>query len=309
LATILVIDDSKHQRREVRNALKAAGGFDRIVEAEDGIKGLSVLLSHEVDLVLCDLEMPGLDGEKLLQAAVSKRGSQSVPFLFVTGSTDIARRVRLLERGAQDVIRKPFHPAELVARLKLHLQIRQLTADLSARNLLLEELSTTDELTRLRNRRYVCDALEREVHGARRHGTTLSILMIDLDHFKEINDEYGHVAGDAVLRETGLRIRSPLRGCDIAARYGGEEFLILLSLSDQNGALTAAERWRAGIGQRSFTLPDGKRINVTASIGVATFSPRFASAGEFIAAADTALYRAKEEGRDCVRVIDVEAHG
>jgi diguanylate cyclase (GGDEF)-like protein len=301
LATILMIDDSKQQRAQFRAALDAAGCFDRILEAEDGLSGLRLLLTHPVDIVLCDLEMPGLDGEKLLHASASREEGRNVPFLFITGSENVDRRVRLMERGAHDVIRKPFHPGDLIARLRLHLRIRKLEDDLSARNAELERLSTTDELTRVRNRRFADEVLDREVHRARRHGSPLSVLMIDLDHFKSINDGFGHAAGDAVLRETGRRIRNLLRRSDVAARYGGEEFLIVLAPSNANGAQIAAERWRSSISDEPFTLPHDVHVSVTASIGVATFRPEFSSPRDLVAAADEALYWAKRDGRNCVR--------
>lgn len=302
MATILIIDDSTKQRDLFRAALGRDGEFDRILEAKDGLSGLRLLLTQRVDIVLCDLEMPGLDGEKLLHASQDAQRGHPVPFLFVTGSENTERLVRLFERGAVDVIRKPFHPAELDARLRLHLRIRHLERDLSARNAQLERLSTTDELTQLRNRRFVDEVLEREVHRARRHRSALSILMLDLDHFKSINDSYGHPAGDAVLKETGRRIRDLLRRSDVAARYGGEEFIIVLALSDARAAWLAAERWRSAIGDEPFALPDGSHIEVTTSIGVATYHAGLASRRSFIAAADEALYDAKQAGRNCVSV-------
>ena len=300
LAIVLVIDDSKIHREALRVALEAAGEFDTIIEAEDGTIGLTVLLTTELDAVVCDVELPGFDGEKLLLARRIKQVNHDIPFIFATGSRDINRRVRLLEAGAQDVILKPYNPRELIARLRGHLLFRQLRRDLFDRNLMLEQLSTTDPLTHLRNRRYIDEVLTREISRAQRHKTPVSIMMIDLDHFKGVNDEFGHAAGDEVLRETARRIGSILRSSDIAARYGGEEFLIVLMNESQHGASIAAERWRSTIASEPYEIPGGKRVEVTASLGVATYSPAFASEAEFVASADAALYRAKENGRNRV---------
>jgi diguanylate cyclase (GGDEF)-like protein len=300
MTTIIIIDDSKSHRAALRSALEEAGEFDSILEAEDGVKGLMLLLTTDADAVVCDLEMPGFDGEKLLLAIRTKASSRDIPFIFATGSTDIERRVRLLEGGAQDVILKPFHPRELIARLRAHLLFRELQRDLSERNTALQEISTTDPLTKLKNRRYADEALELEFVRANRHKASFSILMIDLDFFKRINDEYGHPAGDAVLVEAAARILRVLRSSDVAARIGGEEFLIILANVGAEGAAIAAERWRSAISNNPFTLPNGDQIEITASLGAATFSPEYSSVAEFVESVDAALYRAKENGRNRV---------
>lgn len=307
MPTILVIDDSELHRAEIRTAVADAGDFDRVLEAGDGIQGLKQLLNESVDLVLCDLELPGLDGEKLLRVKDANSGGVPVPFLFVTGSGDRERRTRLIVDGASDVVQKPFFAPDLVARLRLHLKIRQLQQELMIKNRRLEYLSTTDEVTGLRTRRFVNDTLRVEFQRARRYGQSLSVLMADLDHFKRVNDKFGHPAGDAVLRATAERLQEQLRATDLGGRYGGEEFVVVLPHNDLSSATQAAERWRAMIADKPFLVTGGREIQVTMSVGVATFERSMGSPDELVSAADTALYIAKENGRNRVECFEPDA--
>ena len=303
MSTILIIDDSAAYRAEIRKVLEDAGDFASILEASDGLVGLKILLKEQIDVVLSDLEMPVLDGEKLLEVNNAEGHGVPIPFLFLTASQDRDRITRVLEGGASDVVKKPFHAPELVARLRLHLKIKQLQEELIVKNRRLELLSSTDEVTGLKTRRYVNDMLEIEFKRAKRYGQSLSILMADLDHFKDVNDAYGHQAGDVVLRGTADRLIGLLRGTDVAGRYGGEEFIIILAHNELGGAQVAAERWRDAIGSAPFKLPDGSEVPVTVSIGVATYDESMLSPEQLISAADTALYIAKGNGRNRVEIL------
>lgn len=298
MATILVIDDSEKQRAEIRAAVADCGLFDRILEAADGIRGLKLLVSEPIDAVLCDLEMPGLDGEKLLRVKRESPGHANLPFLFLTASTDHARRARLLEDGACDAIQKPFHKADLVARLQLHMKVKRLQDELMVKNATLAKLSTVDALTGLRTRRYVTELLSIEFLRARRYKTPLSVLMADIDHFKRVNDAHGHPTGDAVLRGVSESLTRALRATDTGGRYGGEEILVVLPQNDLEGSMIFAERWRSIVEESLFTSPEGAKIQVTISIGVAQFLDQYETADDLIAAADRALYVAKDGGRN-----------
>jgi diguanylate cyclase (GGDEF)-like protein len=299
LATALVIDDSAAARAEITSLLERSGLFQRVLEASDGLAGLRLILQEALDAVICDLEMPGLDGEKLLRAQRGRRGAEDVPFFFVTAERDPDRMARLLRAGAADTLTKPFHPAELIARVETHVRLRRLRTELREKNAILERLSTTDPLTGLRNRRYFGDALSLEVLRASRYGTALSVLMADLDHFKRVNDEHGHAAGDAVLVAAGATLLRLLRTTDVAARYGGEEIVVLLPQTDLDGAVALAERLRAAMAAGEWELEGGATIRVTVSVGVAQLGA--GSDGEqLLAAADAALYAAKRAGRNCV---------
>jgi two-component system cell cycle response regulator len=302
MATLLVIEDSPSQRAKIRQALDPVGLFDRILESGNGIEGLKLLLAERVDVVLCDVEMPGLDGEKLLWIKESRADVRDVPLLFLSATTDLDRQVRLIEAGACDSIVKPFHPSELVARLRLHLKIKLLQSELREKNEQLSRLSTTDPLTGLRNRRYVDEILNIEVLRARRYQSPLTLLMADLDHFKSVNDEHGHQAGDAVLRGVAELLRSSLRATDVGGRYGGEEFIVIMAQNSLDGATQFAERWRQTVEAARFLIPDGRGVEVTISIGVAGHHDREQTASDLIAEADTALYAAKQAGRNQIQV-------
>jgi diguanylate cyclase (GGDEF)-like protein len=301
MATLLLIDDSESQRASIRAALDGCVVFTRVLEAGDGIEGLSILMREPVDVVLCDVAMPKLDGDKLLRMKDSSPGGSNIPFVFLTGSADADRRARLLLDGAADAIAKPFHPAELVARLQLHLKVKRLQDELRLKNQALAQLSSVDALTGLRARRFVDEILNIEFLRARRYRTPLSLVMADLDHFKRINDEKGHPAGDSVLREIGALFLSIVRRTDVAGRYGGEEFLLIHPQSTATGAARTAERLREAVEAAKFGGAGGG-LRVTLSLGVAEYDRRMTSPKDLIAAADRALYAAKRGGRNRVMV-------
>jgi len=301
MSTILVIEDSEGQRAEVRAALEASGLFERVLEAGNGILGLKLLLCEAVDLVLCDLEMPGLDGEKLLRMKTTARDAEvPVPFVVLTAVTDPERRARLLRDGASDAITKPFHTADLIARIGLHLKLVQAQRGLVAKNQELHRLSTTDSLTGLSNRRHLDDTLALEFARSQRSSTSFAVAMIDIDHFKSVNDDYGHPAGDAVLERVAQMLRAIVRQTDCVARFGGEEFVAILVDNDLRGGSVFAERLREAIAAMKIGLEDGRSLAVTVSIGVSEWNPALTSPKQLVAQADEALYRAKESGRDCV---------
>lgn len=303
MTTILVIDDSEAHRSEIRRALQEIPGSIMVLEAEDGLQGLRLLMSDPVDLVLCDLEMPKLDGEKLLRMRGSSPGGAHIPFLFLSGSTSLQRRTRLLQDGASDAIAKPFHPPELVARVMLHLKIKRLQDELLLKNATLERLSTVDALTGLRTRRFVDEVIHVEFLRARRYGTPLALVMLDLDHFKQVNDEHGHLAGDAVLRGIGEIIRGLLRGTDVAGRYGGEEMVLVMPQNTASGAAVVAERLREAIETFRFESPEGRSFSITASFGVAESDAADETPADLVQRADQALYVAKAGGRNRVRAV------
>lgn len=300
MPSVLIIDDSPTARERLRTVLEASGRFECILEARDGIEGLRLLLTKPVDAVICDLEMPGLDGEKLLAAQHGRSGGEELPFLFLTAQRDPDRMARLLRNGACDIVRKPFHPDELLARLELHMRLRRLQAELREKNAVLAEISITDLVTGLRNRRYVTEFLSVELLRSARYKSPLAVLLLDLDDFKRVNDTYGHKTGDRVLQKVGETLRASLRGTDLAGRFGGEEFLVVLPQTGLEGACALAERIRRAVAEGTVEVGSGPPISVTASIGAAVLAGATQTAEQLLEAADAALYAAKDAGRDRV---------
>ena len=301
--SVLIIDDSQAVREKIINTLESFDFFASYHEAEDGLEGFKKLLSSPVDIILCDLEMPRIDGFKFLSMMKSRPELRDLPVIILTGMNDRDLKIRGLTQGAIDFITKPFDPEELLARVKVHLKIKHLQDDLKRSNELLLEISNTDYLTRLFNRRYLMEAMDKEVHRALRKGGNLSILILDIDHFKLVNDTYGHLQGDWVLQIVAKYLSNGLRNYDVAARYGGEEFVAILPDSTNKEALFVAERVRLSIQEIKF---DGELspLSITVSLGVATFPAEGCyTVDEFMKLADDALYRAKSKGRNRVEFV------
>lgn len=302
--SVLIIDDDEQIRREVRRCLEEARLFDNYFEAGDGIDGFKVLLNKPVDLVVCDVVMPGIDGFKFLGMKKARPEFDDIPVLMLTGEEDVRLKIKALEQGASDYITKPFNGGELVARVRVHYKIKALQEELRETNRRLEELSNTDDLTKLYNRRYFMELFELEFQRAQRYEARLSFVMIDIDHFKRFNDTCGHLMGDRILFEVAQIMRENLRVHDIVGRYGGEEFALLMPETDAKGALVVAERYRKRV--EEFIHIEGDRdLRVTISLGVASY-PRnnIKSVDDLIRQADSALYKAKNNGRNRVETAD-----
>ncbi len=316
-STILIIDDSETERSTIRNILEKVGIFSEIYEASDGLEGFKILLEKRPDIVLCDMVMPQYDGMSFLKMRrVSRDPSiQTTPVLMLTGINRLAMKVRGFEMGASDYIVKPIEPLELVARVKVHLKLRRAQEQLIAQkeqlerqNQLLRHLSATDPLTGVHNRRYLLERLEESFMGALRYRYSLGIIMFDLDHFKQINDTYGHQAGDYVLRRFTEITVGELRKSDFMGRYGGEEFLVALPYTNLKGTYKTGERIRRLIQNHDFIV-NGEKFHVTVSGGVAAFPEVMcATPWDLIRAADSALYEAKRKGRNRVIVYEGEIH-
>ncbi len=301
--TALVIDDSETLRAEILQILKEASLFDSYLEACDGLEGFKILLNNRVDLVLCDLEMPRMDGFRFLAMMRAREEFQDVPVIILTGREDRDTKIRGLEQGASDYLTKPFDAGELVARVRVQLKVKSLQDELKRSNDMLRTLSITDPLTHLHNRRHLMEMVEKEFQRASRKGAHLSLIILDIDYFKKVNDTYGHQEGDRVLTILADIVRRRLRSYDLAARYGGEEFVLLLPETPVNEALPIAERLRLEVQEHVF---DGSLQGqvITISLGVATYpSPRIESIDSLFRQADEALYRAKQSGRNRVELM------
>jgi diguanylate cyclase (GGDEF)-like protein len=305
--SILVIDDSKTVRQEIVTLLRDMALSDEHREAADGIDGFKALLERKVDLVICDLEMPRMDGLKFLGMMQTREELQDIPVIMLTGRGDREMKIKGLEQGACDYVTKPFDPGELVARVKVQLKIKALQDALRRSNELLLELSNTDPLTGIFNRRYFMDALEKEFLRAQRKHDPLCLVLLDIDHFKRINDTFGHPQGDQVLMSLAAVIQGELRRYDIVARYGGEEFIAFLPETPAGEGMVVAERLRVAVGKMHFPAPMDE-VKVTISLGV-SFCPAegITSVYDLIREADDALYLAKGGGRNRVVMMNVPA--
>ena len=298
--TILVIDDSATVRSQIARELQGASLCNLILQAGDGIEAFKLLLGTPVDLILCDLEMPRIDGFKLLGMISGNEQLRDIPVIMLTGRGARELKVKLLGHGASDYVTKPFDAGELIARVKVQLKIKSLQDELKKSNERLKQLSNTDPLTLIYNRRYMMSELTKELQRAERKGSHLSLVMIDIDHFKKVNDKYGHQGGDQVLVSLAALSQSGLRSYDFAARYGGEEFVLTLPETTHADALLIAERLRSSIQSHVYT-GSLKGLITTASMGVASYpTDCITSVGDLIRAADEAMYRAKAAGRNRV---------
>ena len=307
-AKILVVDDIPVNIQLLQAHLGHAG-YETVV-ASNGEEALREVQRSKPDLVLLDVMMPKLDGFETCRILKSNQKTHYIPVIMVTALNEIEDKIKGIEAGADDFITKPFNKLELLARVKSLLRIKTLQDALQEKVRLLEqakerlrELAVTDGLTGLNNYRYFKEYLLQELRRAERHQSRVSLIMVDIDYFKNYNDTHGHLAGDEVLRTIALLMRDNIRNIDFAARYGGEEFALVLSETGHEPARVVAEKLRQLIEKHVFPKqemqPNG---NITVSMGVATFPQDAKSVDKLIESADQRLYRAKALGRN--RVID-----
>jgi diguanylate cyclase (GGDEF)-like protein len=291
--TVLIADDSLVIRAVVRAHLEEKGYT--VEEAVDGIAAVERCTAVRPDVVLLDIEMPGLDGYEVLARLKADPEVRDIPVVFLTSRSGMADVVAGLDAGAHDYLRKPFEPPELVARVAAAAQMKKLQDELRRRNADLDRMSRTDGLTGLFNRRHLDEELLRQYSVSRRNRTPVSVLLLDIDHFKKVNDTYGHLAGDQVLQEFARRLKAEVRLEDIAGRWGGEEFLVILPGADPRSSGIVAERIRLATAREPVAV-DAGRIGFTVSGGYAT-GP-LDDPDQQVSRADAALYDAKVAGRN-----------
>lgn len=296
---VLVAEDSPVSSRLLQRIL-AKWGYD-VVAVSDGTAAWEALQSPEAPrLAILDWVMPGLDGLEVCQRVRQHRAEPYTYMLLLTSRSDKADTVLGMAAGADDYLTKPFNAEELRMRLRAGRRILDLQAELVAAREILRHQATHDPLTGLWNRAMAMDFLSEELARAGREGTPLSVIMVDLDDFKNVNDAHGHLGGDAVLREVAQRMQAAIRPYDRIGRYGGEEFLVVLPGCAGTEVAAVSERLRAKVAADAMDTSEGL-IPVTLSLGAtSTESPSLSTVKELVHAADTALYRAKAEGRDRV---------
>jgi two-component system cell cycle response regulator len=296
MAKLLVAEDDPDAGLLMQYVLKRGGHCIRLVSGGQAV--LDACSEEVPDLILLDVTMPDLDGYEVARVLKSRPDTQDVPIVFVTGSAEVHHKVAGLTLGANDYITKPFHRDELLARVEVALRLKREADSLKSANARLAALSVTDGLTGVYNRRHLDQRVAEEVARSRRHGFPLSCLMVDVDHFKAINDGYGHPVGDRLLRGVAAVLRQQTRAADIVGRYGGDEFMVVAPSTALLSALVVGERIRATVAQREVTVA-GKPVQITVSIGVAQLAPN-GDCESLVAAADRALLAAKAAGRNRV---------
>jgi len=305
---ILIADDDPVSSR-LLDRLLVKWGYE-VIAAHDGAEAWEVLKAENAPRVaLLDWMMPGIDGLEICRRVRSRSGQPYVYIMLLTANDKVGNLVEGLESGADDYLTKPFHPQELRARLRVGLRMLDLEGRLVEARESLRFKASHDSLTTIWNRGAIIEMLERELSRARRDGSSVGILLADIDHFKRVNDTRGHLVGDEVLRAVTGRLKGEVRSYDSVGRYGGEEFLILLPGCDNPKLTTKAEQLVKVVERSSIGTSTGT-VAVTISVGgIASGDCPHAELTKLLRAADTALYRAKVSGRnrsEMARLSDME---
>lgn len=304
-AKVLLVEDDPIQANVTKEILQNTGY--EVFWSQDGINAIKTVKMTKPDIILLDVILPGLDGYEVCRWLKLDEGAKGIPVIMLTVKKDLADKISGLQIGADDYLPKPYNELELNARIYASLRTKALQDELRMKNRQLEDLlgkveymAITDALTGLYNRRRFHDVLNKEFERSKRYASSCSLIMLDIDHFKRINDNYGHQTGDSVLREVSNIITRSIREIDTAARFGGEEFMVILPNTDRSNARIGAERMRMAIENFSFPEIEG---GITVSIGVAGLPDEaLANEDRLIRCADYALYRAKQGGRNCTYV-------
>ncbi len=297
---ILAVDDDPVMRRILQATFTQAG--HDVTLAADGRQAWAILRSDPHRLVITDWMMPEMDGPALIRAIRSSPFPGYVYVILLTAKNSREDVVQGLDAGADDYIIKPFANQELRARVNIGERVLKLEDDLLATQRRLEVLASRDSLTGLLARQTLQEHAEAELSRARREGKAVSLILFDLDHFKQVNDQHGHLVGDQVLREVAHVLEQRKRSYDWAGRWGGEEFLLVLPGADTAAACAVAERIRDAVACAPVRLPGGDPLTVRISAGVASTdaaAPR--SFEDLLQDADRALYAAKRGGRNRIR--------
>jgi diguanylate cyclase (GGDEF)-like protein len=311
---VLVVDDDGSMRALLRAMLSGAG--HEVYEAVDGKQAFELALDIQPQIMIVDLLMPGMDGIELTRAMRETKVGRGIYILILTGLEEDDKLVEAFESGVDDYMSKPLKPRLLAARLRAgqrvimmqqeierdREEIRHFAAELAVTNRRLQEVALTDALTGCPNRRYAIERLEQEWAACSRNKRPLSCMVIDVDRFKQINDDYGHDCGDTALKAIAAALKSCLRAHDVIARMGGDEFLVLCPDTDFAAASVCAERMRKSV----EAIPDSGSGGHSVSIGLATRSAEMANADALIKSADQGLYLAKQRGRNRVAAVQRE---
>jgi len=303
---ILVVDDVEVNIQLLTSYLTAEGY--EVICAADGEDAIEKVRSSDPDLVLLDVMMPKMNGFDACRILKEDTKTKFVPVIMVTALNEIEDKIKGIDSGADDFLSKPFNKLELLARVRsllrikyLHDALQQKVIELQRAKEELRQLAITDGLTSLYNYRYFKEQLQQEINRATRHNLDVSLVMIDIDHFKHYNDKNGHPAGDLLLNKIGKLLKENVRNIDLAARYGGEEFSLVLIETNKYAAKIVAEKIRKLVEQQKFDCEKAQPLGrITISTGVATFPEDATVFERLVEAADKRLYRAKKAGRNTI---------
>lgn len=301
-AKILLVEDSKAQAGLVRDFLEKTGY--EVIWAENGKSAIKTAKTMSVDIILLDLMLPDISGNEVCRWLKLNENTRGIPIIMLTAKDAITDKVAGLEAGADDYLPKPYNEIELNARIYASLRTKALQDELRQKNRQLENLlkqveimAITDQLTGIYNRRRLVTILEKEFRRTVRYKSPLTCLMIDIDHFKRINDKFSHHTGDMVIKETAQIITECAREIDTVARWGGEEFIALFPQTKKEDALQSAVRIIKKVSEHKF--PEISNEQITISIGIASVpDPSIDTEEKLIHASDMALYEAKKNGRN-----------
>jgi len=295
---VLLVAPSPVLRRDVGRLLDEQGY--QVFDEADPERALGLARNCGPDVVLLDMQSPSSRAD-VVSSLHADAELADVPVVLLAAPLDLPALSHLLASGAHDVLRTPIEPLELAARVAAAVRVRTARLELDRRSAELYQVSRTDVLTGLYNRRHLLDQMRQLSSAARRHGAQLSVLLADVDNFKAINDTLGHAAGDAALLAVAERMQAGVRKEDVVGRWGGEEFLALLPNTDREGARLVGERLRSGVADPPVEMRDhGTRRRITVSVGVS--AARHGDVEEAVRRADIALYAAKQSGRNRVCV-------
>ncbi|MCK5241982.1 diguanylate cyclase [bacterium] len=293
---ILIAEDDANIAELVKIILEVKGYS--ITWAKDGQEAMDLAQEIVPDLILLDVMMPRLNGYEVLKLLKENDSLNHIPVIFLTVKGETDSKVVGLRMGGHDYITKPFDLDELIARVEAALRIKGEHDHLREANQRLSELSMTDPLTSLYNRRYLMERFHEEVERARRYKYPMACIMMDIDDFKNINDTYGHLQGDQILQKVAMIMKNSNRVVDIIARYGGEEFLLILPQTDLGGAVVVGERLGSLISESRFINDDPEQV-VTISLGASAYtSEQTGTKEELLKEADDALLEAKRQGKN-----------
>ena len=295
---VLLVEDNSEYRHLLKFHL--ANQPYRLLLAATGREALALLEKEPIDCLLIDIMLPDIDGFTICEKIHEDEAYRHIQTVGITSTKDLELKIRGIEAGFDDYLIKPVNFTELKVRIKALLKKKTYLDQLKNKYHAVFQQAISDSLTGLYNNAYCKHFLKVDLQKAKRQGYPISLIMADLDNFKQVNDEYGHITGDLVLKEIAAILTKTIRLTDVAARYGGEEFALILPYTNTNKAITLADRIIKAVHSHSFTIKETTLdLKLTISLGIATYPDHAASMTELFERADQALYKAKQQGKNC----------